>query len=105
MRIESVARVDGARARTRPGLILSFALDLATLAAAPVGATSAPPRPDPMSLPVATTAQAPLATAYNSLDVPSLTAHMEKYSWQTTLSQASRKRLTLGDRGWIDPQT
>ena len=41
----------------------------------------------------------------HSADVPSLTAHMEKYSWQTTLSQASRKRLTLGDRGWIDPQT
>ena len=38
-------------------------------------------------------------------DVRSLTVHMEKYSWQTTLSQASRKRLTLGGRGWIDPQT
>src|SRR5206468_3974315 len=49
-------------------------LAVPALAAAPVGATSAPPRPDPMSLPVATTAQAPLAAAYNSLDVPSLTA-------------------------------
>jgi len=41
----------------------------------------------------------------HSSNVLSLTAHMEKYGWQTTLSQASRKRLTLGDRGWIDPQT
>ncbi len=38
-------------------------------------------------------------------DVLSLTEHMEKYNWQTTLSPASRRHLTLGDAGWIDPKT
>ncbi|SRR6266852_9939305 len=38
-------------------------------------------------------------------DVLSLTEHMEKYNWQTTLSPASRRHLTFGDAGWIDPKT
>ena len=37
-------------------------------------------------------------------DVLSLTAYMEKYSWQTALSPESGRHLTLGDAGWIDPK-